>query len=314
MGWRSPGRPGARRSPTRPARTNVMWGSREGCPGRNVGGWKSAVKCDGGGGAARSWGGTSIVGAVPAGATSGNVVVTVGGTASNGVAFAVTTGSTKYPIKASANNRYFVDQSGTPWLMVGDSAHTGICKLPQSSWAAYLQDRQNQGFNTIDLLALDAATSCAFPTSGAAADGTLPFTTGTTPATYDLSTPNNAFWSEVDTFISEAAAHGLVVSLDPMAWGNGFAVTYQNNGTTKVFNFGVFLGNRYKNSPNIIWHVGQDFDANSFPSSSNLNLMAQLMTGIARVDRYQLINYPLHYYRSHYTHGHPTTVPSSAIL
>jgi hypothetical protein len=36
-----------------------------------------------------SWSGTSIVVAVPAGATSGNVVVTVGGTASNGVQFTV---------------------------------------------------------------------------------------------------------------------------------------------------------------------------------------------------------------------------------
>jgi Protein of unknown function (DUF4038)/Putative collagen-binding domain of a collagenase len=164
------------------------------------------------------------------------------------------------------------------------------------------------------LLALDAASSCAFPTSGAAADGTLPFTTGTTPATYDLSTPNNAFWSEVDTFISEAAAHGLVVSLDPMAWGNGFAVTYQNNGTTKVFNFGVFLGNRYKNSPNIIWHVGQDFDKSSFPSSSNLNLMAQLMAGIASVDGNHLVNCQLNYYRSYSTQGNATNATYAQYL
>ena len=36
-----------------------------------------------------SWSATSIVAPVPAGATSGNVVVTVGGVASNGVAFTV---------------------------------------------------------------------------------------------------------------------------------------------------------------------------------------------------------------------------------
>ena len=37
-----------------------------------------------------SWSATSIVVPVPAGATTGNVVVTVGGLASNGVSFTVT--------------------------------------------------------------------------------------------------------------------------------------------------------------------------------------------------------------------------------
>ncbi|HEV2521115.1 MAG TPA: DUF4038 domain-containing protein [Candidatus Acidoferrales bacterium] len=214
-------------------------------------------------------------------------------------AWGVSASGTTFPIKASTNNRYFVDANNVPWIMVGDSAHTAICKLPMSNWAAYFQDRVNQGFNTIDLLALDTASSCAFSSSGAAADGTLPFTTGTTPSSYDLSTPNPAFWSEVDTFISQAASFGLVVSIDPMAWGNGFAVTYQNNGATKVFNFGVFLGNRYKGFTNIIWHTGQDFDHSNFPSSSNLNLMGQLMAGIASVDHNHLDTCQLNYNRSY---------------
>lgn len=167
--------------------------------------------------------------------------------------------------------------------MVGDSAHNGICNLAQSAWPAYFQDRKNQGFNTIDLLALDAASSCS-SSSGAAKDGTLPFTTGTAPSSYDVSTPNPAFWSEVDTFISEAATYGLVVSIDPAAWGNGFDVMYINNGATKTFNFGAFLGTRYKNSTNIIWHTGQDFDHGNQPSGTNLNLVAQLMAGIASTD------------------------------
>ncbi len=44
-------------------------------------------------GSASSWSSTSITLDVPAGATSGNVIVTVGGVLSNGVAFTVTTGS-----------------------------------------------------------------------------------------------------------------------------------------------------------------------------------------------------------------------------
>jgi len=49
-----------------------------------------AVAFNGVAATATSWGATSITAAVPSGATTGNVVVTVGGVASNGVSFTVT--------------------------------------------------------------------------------------------------------------------------------------------------------------------------------------------------------------------------------
>ena len=66
-----------------------------------------------------SWSATSIVAPVPSGATTGNVVVTVGGVASNGVSFTVTAA----PAMTSANNPTFtvgtagsfmVTTTGTP--------------------------------------------------------------------------------------------------------------------------------------------------------------------------------------------------------
>ena len=50
----------------------------------------STVTFNGTAAAPASWSGTSIVVPVPSGATTGNVVVTVGGEASNGVSFTVT--------------------------------------------------------------------------------------------------------------------------------------------------------------------------------------------------------------------------------
>src|SRR5207245_4990931 len=50
----------------------------------------STVKFNGTVAVPTSWSATSIVAPVPAGATTGNVVVTVGGVASNGVSFTVT--------------------------------------------------------------------------------------------------------------------------------------------------------------------------------------------------------------------------------
>src|SRR5438046_4766014 len=50
----------------------------------------STVKFNGTAATPTSWGATSIVAPVPSGATTGNIVVTVGGVASNGASFTVT--------------------------------------------------------------------------------------------------------------------------------------------------------------------------------------------------------------------------------
>ena len=227
------------------------------------------------------------------------VVVTnsAGSATSNAATLTVNPSSgSQFPIKASASNRYFVDQSGTPWMMVGDAAHHLIPAIAQSAVDAYLSDRVTNHFNTINLFFLCAGAGTC-PTSGAAFDGTLPFTTGTGPTTYDLSTPNQTYWAEVDAVVNAAAAKGLVVLANPIPWGSGtqmFHATLQNNGATKAFNFGVFIGNRYKNSPNIIWHLGQDFQTYS-SSASDLNIEAQLMAGIRSVDTNHLLMSQLSY-------------------
>src|SRR5207244_5152964 len=101
-----------------------------------------------------------------------------------------------WPIGKSSNGRYLVDSTGAPWLMVGDSAHTIICNLPPSGVSAYLSDRKSRGFNAISIFGTDINGCRSY--NGAAQDGTLPFTIGTSPSTYDLSAPNNNFWTKID--------------------------------------------------------------------------------------------------------------------
>src|SRR6266851_4522424 len=66
----------------------------------------SEVKFNGTAGTPTTWSATSVVVPVPAGATTGNVIVTVGGVASNGVSFTVQTDTTPpvVTITAPANN------------------------------------------------------------------------------------------------------------------------------------------------------------------------------------------------------------------
>ncbi len=195
------------------------------------------------------------------------------------------------PVKASSNNRYLVDQNNQPWLLMGDAAWEMMGLIGPSDMAVYMADRQTRGFNATLIVFPCAFGQC--PTNGSALDGTLPFTSGSDPSSFDLSTPNSAYWSEVDAVVNLAASYGLVVLFDPTEL-YGMMQTFRNNGATKCYNYGVYLGNRYKNFPNIIWHHGNDFQTWNTSSTDN-NLIHQIMLGIASVDPNHLQAIELNY-------------------
>jgi Protein of unknown function (DUF4038)/IPT/TIG domain/Putative collagen-binding domain of a collagenase len=246
-----------------------------------------------------SWSNTSIVAPVPAGATTGNVVVTIGSRASNGVGFVVSTGTDTnivYPLKASFNKRYLVDQNNVPVLLVGDTAHGLIGKLTESEAAEYFANRRANGFNSVQFYA-PCGPRMRCSADGSTVDGIRPFTSGTPLETYDLATPNNAFFSRLDNLVNLAAAHGLTVLLDPIQTGD-YLGTLRNNGPVKAFDYGVYLGTRYRNFANIIWLHGEDFQTWNTNSTENY-LVVQVMAGIASVDSNHLQTIALNFYRSY---------------
>ena len=242
----------------------------------------STVTFNGATATATNWSATSIVVPVPSGATTGNVVVTVVALASNGVSFTVSVApSAAYPLKASVNEHYLVDQNNVPFLILGDSPQGMMANLSTSTMATYMADRQAHGFNAILVDAL-VTTYTGGNASGTTFDGIAPFTSGSSPSNYDLSTPNSAYFSRLDTLVSTAATYGLVVILNPIETG-GWVTTLENNGPTKAYGYGAFLGSRYKNSPNIVWESGNDFQTWSTSSTDN-NLVYEVMAGIASAD------------------------------
>src|SRR5215470_2296968 len=54
-----------------------------------------------------------------------------------------------YPLKASGNNRFLVDQNNTPFLMVGDSPQHLISNLSQKEAAEFMANRRDYGINTL---------------------------------------------------------------------------------------------------------------------------------------------------------------------
>src|SRR5258705_11045910 len=92
-----------------------------------------------------------------------------------------------YPLKASGNNRYLVDQKNTPFLMVGDSPQHLITNLSQKEAAAFMANRRGYGINTlwINLLCIckEAKTF----------DEIVPFLVAG-----DIATPNPAYFHPFD--------------------------------------------------------------------------------------------------------------------
>lgn len=240
----------------------------------------SSVAIDGITASATTWEPTRVVVLVPNPIRTGNVIVTVGGHASNGLQF-VGTIAAKYPIKSSTNKRYLVDQNDAPFLIVGDAPHAIFANLNTADAEAYMTDRIAHGMNTLwcELLVNNAVGGKA---DGSAYDGILPFTGKLPGGLYDLTKPNAAYFERVDAMINLAAKHNIVIMLDSLE-NDGWMSTFEANGNAAANSWGRYIGNRYKSFPNLIWMTGNDFQ--TWKTSSVDNTLTQnVMAGIAATD------------------------------
>jgi hypothetical protein len=192
-----------------------------------------------------------------------------------------------YPLKASPNNRYLVDQDNVPFMIVGDSPQSLLGRLSISDAAHYMANRQWHGINSlwVNILCNDA-TACN--ADGTTFDGTSPFT-----IPRDISTPNPTYFERADEMLKIAAAHGMTIMLN-VAEAAGWLDTFKANGPDKAADFGRYVGSRYKDVPNIIWMYGNDFQTWTDPGHDAVILA--VAQGIKSVDPNHIhtteLNYP----------------------
>ena len=180
-----------------------------------------------------------------------------------------------------------VDQNNQPVLLVGDAPHSLFANLSIADATTYLQNRGSNGFNALWCEIL-INTYVGGRANGSTYDGIVPFTSAN-----DISTPNASYFARVDQMIAIAASNGLTVFLDPFETA-GWQSFLEAQTASKMFNYGVFLGNRYKNTANIVWITGNDFQYwNSNPTDNNL--IKEMMRGIASVDPNHLQSLQLSY-------------------
>jgi hypothetical protein len=174
-----------------------------------------------------------------------------------------------------------VDQRGAPFLILGESPQAMIGDLSEADADLFLSNRKFHGFNTVWINLLCASgTGCN--ADGTTFDGIAPFTTGTNLSTYDVSTPNEAYFARADRMLQLAAKYGILVILDPAETISWLSVL-RSNGLAKARAYGRYLGTRYKDFPNIVWMSGNDFQTWS-TSPSDDALVQEVALGIKETD------------------------------
>lgn len=188
---------------------------------------------------------------------------------------AAATAAPVFPIKASANKRYLVDQNNVPFLITGDSPQALIGNVSLADAEIFLANRKAAGFNTLWInLVCNNYTGCF--ADGSTYDLIRPFTDRD-----DISTINEAYFARADAMLSLARQYGFLVILDPIETG-GFMPVLRTSGLAKARVYGRFVGNRYKNFDNIIWMSGNDFTDWTTPSDDAL--AREVALGIKEVD------------------------------
>jgi hypothetical protein len=183
-------------------------------------------------------------------------------------------------LQVSENKRFFQTGDGKPFFWLGDTGWLLFQKLNREEVRQYLNNRQQKGFNVIQVMLLHELS-----VTDAYGDSAL--------ISFDISkpdtTPGNSFnlkgqydyWDHVDFVISEAAKRGIYMALVPV-WGSNI----KNVSVEQAISYAGFLANRYKNKSNIIWVNGGDVKG-----SDGFNKWQAIGNTLRSIDKKHLITF-----------------------
>ena len=154
-------------------------------------------------------------------------------------------------LKASKNGHYLQFADGTPFFWLGDTGWELFHRLTLPEIKNYLDNRSAKGFTVIQAVALAEFNGLKRSNQY----GDLPLNN------LDPAQPNNKYFAVIDSTLHMARQRNLFIGLLPTwgdkvtkLWGEGPVVFDSIN----AYTYGKWLGNRYKNDPNIIWILGGD--------------------------------------------------------
>lgn len=186
-------------------------------------------------------------------------------------------------LRVGANGRHLVLEDERPFFWLGDTAWELFHRLDREDAEHYLRTRAEQGFTVIQAVAL--AEFEGVTTENAC--GRLPLKTGADglpdPGQPDTDGPRS-YWDHVDDIIRMAESFGLYVALLPtwgdkfnLAWGKGPVIFTPDN----AYRYGRWLGERYRDVPNIVWVLGGD---RAMHTRNHFEIVSRMAEGLREGD------------------------------
>ena len=154
-------------------------------------------------------------------------------------------------IVVSPNGHFLQYADGSPFFWLGDTGWELFHRLDLPEITTYLDNRKQKGFNVIQAVLLAEFDGLRKPNRY----GDLPL------LNMDPTTPNEKYFVFIDSVLKLAQQRDIYMGLLPTwgdkvtkMWGEGPVVFNEAN----AYTYGLWLGKRYQNTPNIIWILGGD--------------------------------------------------------
>ncbi len=189
------------------------------------------------------------------------------------------------PLQVSKENIHYLSHSdGTPFFWLADTGWEMLHRLNRSETETYLENRKTKGFNVIqtviisEFIHMDKVTNFYGDSIFVNENPEKPkISAGRNPENPD----EYDFWDHVDFAVETAAKNDLYLALLP-TWGEWVTPRTDKalfNTKEQAYNYGWFLGNRYRKSENIIWILGGDRKPDERPNG--IELWRAMAEGIA---------------------------------
>lgn len=183
-------------------------------------------------------------------------------------------------LEVSENGRYLQHEDGMPFFYLGDTAWELFHRLNEEEVEKYLENRRAKGFSVIQAVVLAELDGLNTPDR----NGNKPLIDNSPE------NPNTEYFEWVDKVVRIAQDKGLYIGMLPTwgdkvdkQWGVGPEIFNEKN----AFEYGKWLGERYKDFPNIIWINGGD----RFGGGKNFAIWNALAEGIKSVDKNHLMSF-----------------------
>jgi hypothetical protein len=175
---------------------------------------------------------------------------------------------TGYPqnLSVSENGRYLMNEDGSPFFYMGDTAWELFHRLNKDEADLYLEDRASKGFTVIQAVILSQVGGLDVPN----AEGDIPLNNN------DPGDPNEDYFKHIDYIVKKAESLGLVIGMLP-TWGSYWSSLNPENvifTPENAYTYGKFLGNRYQNA-SLIWILGGDHNIHTRNEREIINSMAK---------------------------------------